>query len=81
MVKLERFVQNHTNGVLGLNNQYQLRAAMTGLLDLSETENDSKERCSFQTETWETRLEDGKERRYGADDSNRTVYIERNYCQ
>lgn len=26
MVKLERFVQNHTNGVLGLNNQYQLRA-------------------------------------------------------
>ena len=25
MVKLERFVQNHTNGVLGLNNQYQLR--------------------------------------------------------
>lgn len=26
MMKLERFVQNHTNGVLGLNNQYQLRA-------------------------------------------------------
>ena len=26
MVKLEHFVQNHTNGVLGLNNQYQLRA-------------------------------------------------------
>lgn len=26
MVKLERFVQNHTNGVLELNNQYQLRA-------------------------------------------------------
>ncbi len=26
MVKLERFVQNHTNGILGLNNQYQLRA-------------------------------------------------------
>ena len=26
MVKLERFVQNHTKGVLGLNNQYQLRA-------------------------------------------------------
>ena len=81
MVKLERFVQNHTNGVLGLNNQYQLRACYDRAAGLSETENDSKERCSFQTETWETRLEDGKERRYGADDSNRTVYIERNYCQ
>ena len=79
MVKLERFVQNHTNGVLGLNNQYQLRACYDRAAGFYQ--NDSKERCSFQTETWETRLEDGKERRYGADDSNRTVYIERNYCQ